>query len=141
MDLGDADIAAFCSCCCESIAGRERSVEEPVSVCESHPERRDGKSEKRLDDDEVYPPLYGPPSDTVLIGLWSEEDENRERGAVEDAVLGGSTIVGGAALSSFSFEPNILLDLRGNRCFELDVAGCDSGADETGLDEADVGAP
>lgn len=53
---------------CESIDGRDRSVDELVKVCDSHPDSRVGRSDIRVDDVEAYMDEEGCMSEMVLRG-------------------------------------------------------------------------
>lgn len=64
--------------------GRDRSVDELVKVCDSHPDSRVGRSDMRVDD--VYMDEAGCMSDTVLRG---RSKRFRERGISAGSIITG----------------------------------------------------
>src|SRR6267154_1870895 len=66
--------------------GRDRSVDELVNVCDSHPDSRVGRSDMRVDDVEAYMDGEGWMSDTVLSG---RSERFRKRGISAGSIMTG----------------------------------------------------
>lgn len=90
----------------DKMEGRERSVEEELNVWESQPVRRVGRSDMRVDEEDVYIDTDGRMSEMLLSG---RSDQLRARGESDVDV---SMITGiSSTLSSCSLSPSVAVDL------------------------------